>query len=163
MSIGEVEVKVKFKKLHKDAVTPEYKYDGDAGFDLTLVEDLEVSANGKALGKTGLAFELPKGYEAQIRPRSGISVKGLSAIDKYYDAAVFTNKIDVIIGTVDSNYRGEVGIIVKSTRDRDTIIPKGTRLAQMIVAPVVKIVPEEVNELGDSERQEKGYGSTGTK
>lgn len=157
------DVKVKFKKLHKDAVTPEYKYDGDAGFDLTLVEDLEVPANGKALGKTGLAFELPKGYEAQIRPRSGISLKGVSATVANLNVECITRRIDVILGTVDSNYRGEVGIIVKSTHDYDLIIPKGTRLAQMIVSPVIKIVPAEVNELGDSERQEKGYGSTGTK
>lgn len=161
MSVKDVEVK--FKKLNKDAVTPSYKYDGDAGFDLTLVEDLEIEPYGKGLGKTGLAFSIPKGYEAQIRPRSGISLKGLEVICTDAEIVLITNSIDVILGTVDSNYRGEVGIITKNNSEYKVTIPKGTRLAQMIVAPVVKILPREVDELDGSERQEKGYGSTGVK
>src|SRR5690625_4442372 len=91
------------KKLHPDAVIPKYAKKGDSGFDLVAVEDMVIEPGETKLIKTGLAFEIPEGYEIQVRPRSGITLK---------------TKLRVQLGTIDSNYRGEVGVIV------DNITPK---------------------------------------
>src|SRR5690606_5765264 len=88
---------VKIKRLHPDAVLPKKAHANDAGFDLVAVEDTIIEPGETALVKTGLAFELPEGFEMQIRPRSGVTLK---------------TKLRVQLGTVDSNYRGEVGVIV---------------------------------------------------
>lgn len=169
-SLLEPKESVKVKRLHPDAVMPRKAYASDAGFDLVAVEDTIIEPGETALIKTGLAFELPPGYEMQIRPRSGVTLK---------------TKLRVQLGTVDSNYRGEVGVIVDnisndtwsnasrridntyddSTRDksRGYIIRKGDRIAQTVIQrlPVVELI--EVEELGDSERGSDGFGSTGVK
>lgn len=92
-------IPVKFKRLHPDAATPQYAHDGDSGFDLTATEDVIIEPGASAIVPTGLAFEIPAGYELQVRPRSGISAK---------------TKLRVANapGTVDRSYRGEVGVII---------------------------------------------------
>ncbi|PEL95809.1 deoxyuridine 5'-triphosphate nucleotidohydrolase [Bacillus wiedmannii] len=163
---------VKVKRLHEDAVIPKYAKPGDSGFDLVVVEDVIIEPGETAVVKTGLAFEIPTGYEMQIRPRSGISRK---------------TKLRVVLGTIDSGYRGEVGVIVDNTwqdTNRETPrfqlsdgcseysggayyvkgtykIRKGDRIAQGVLAAVGHTTFEEVEELSESERGEDGYGSTG--
>ncbi|MEC5268258.1 dUTP diphosphatase [Heyndrickxia coagulans] len=154
---------IKIKRLHPDAVIPKYAHAGDSGFDLVAVEDVIVMPGETALVKTGLAFEIPAGYELQVRPRSGITLK---------------TKLRVQLGTVDAGYRGEVGVIVDniSGKEVETImeigkayplgtytIRKGDRIAQGVIAPVTKMEFEEVDELSDTERSDKGFGSTGVK
>ncbi|MFB5588494.1 dUTP diphosphatase [Bacillus cereus] len=164
---------VKIKRLHEDAVIPKYAKPGDSGFDLVAVEDVIIEPGETNVVKTGLAFEIPPGYEMQIRPRSGISRK---------------TKLRVVLGTIDSGYRGEVGVIVDNVwhvTDRSTprfqlidgrseyaggvhydkgtyIIRKGDRIAQGVLTAVGHTTFEEVEELTESERGEDGYGSTGT-
>lgn len=103
---------------------------------------------------TGLAFEIPPGYELQVRPRSGMTRN---------------TKLRVVLGTVDSGYRGEVGVLVdnteipKATNMQAHVIEKGTRIAQGVIVPVITAHFEEVDELSDSERGSGGFGSTGVK
>jgi len=161
---------VKVKRLHPDAVIPKKAHANDAGFDLVAVEDTIIEPGETALIKTGLAFELPPGYEMQIRPRSGVTLK---------------TKLRVQLGTVDSNYRGEVGVIVDnisndtwsnasrridnsyddSTRNKTGgyIIRKGDRICQAVIQRLPDVELIEVEALGDSERGEGGFGSTGVK
>lgn len=139
---------VKVKRLHPDAVIPKKAHTGDAGFDLVAVEYAFIRAGETALIKTGLAFELPAGYEMQVRPRSGITLK---------------THLRVQIGTVDANYRGEVGVIVDNTFHETLCIKKGTRIAQAIIQRLPAVEMIEVDELGGSERGTDGFGSTGVK
>lgn len=166
-------ISVKVKRLHPDAVMPTKAHAADAGIDLVAVEDAIIEPGETALIKTGLAFELPEGFEMQIRPRSGVTLK---------------TKLRVQLGTVDSNYRGEVGVIVdnigsgepayvslisdisgETTIDNegnlyDTptyIIRKGDRIAQAIIQRIPDVELIEVEALGDSERGEGGFGSSG--
>lgn len=165
---------IKIKRLHPDAVIPKYAHAGDSGFDLVAVEDVVIEPGETKLIPTGLAFEIPEGFELQVRPRSGITLK---------------TKLRVQLGTVDSNYRGEVGVIVDNIAvdvygnvsqylthvdgtdyrtselyPNDTyLIRKGDRIAQGVIAPVAKMEFEEVDELSDTERSNKGFGSTGVK
>ena len=159
---------IKVKKLHKDAIIPKRAHASDSGFDIYALEDAIIEPGETALVKTGLAFELPEGYEMQIRPRSGITLK---------------TKLRVQLGTVDSNYRGEVGVIVDntssdtwsnasrridntyddSTRDktRGYIIRKGDRICQAIIQRLPDVELVEDDALNDSERGEAGFGSSG--
>lgn len=171
---------LKVKKIHPDAVIPKYAQQGDSGFDLVAVEDVIIEPGETKLIKTGLAFDIPKGYEIQVRPRSGITLK---------------TKLRVQLGTIDSNYRGEVGVIVDNIEVKhkdnwttmhptdvkgelsDTwefagenelpygsyVIRKGYRIAQGVLAPVAITEFEEVDKLSESDRGSNGYGSTGVK
>ena len=98
------DLSVKIKRLHPDAVIPQYAHEGDAGFDLVAAADVIIEPGETALIPTGIAVELPPGYELQVRPRSGITLR---------------TKLRVQLGTVDSNYRGEIGVIVDNIFDRD--------------------------------------------
>lgn len=98
-------ITVKIKRIHPDAVLPRYAHDGDAGFDLVAVEDVIIEPGETKLVRTGLAVELPPGYELQVRPRSGMTLK---------------TKLRVQLGTVDSNYRGEIGVIVDNIAPLET-------------------------------------------
>ena len=144
-------MKVKFKKLNENAIIPQYKTSGSAGFDLNVLLDNETEIIKKGeikLLKTGLAIALPDGYEAQIRSRSGLSLK---------------NGIIVLNapGTVDSDYRGEVCLIIMNCGSEDYIIENGARMAQMVIAKYEKAEIEIVNDLDSTERGDKGFGSTG--
>lgn len=154
---------MKVKRLHEDAVIPTYAKEGDSGFDLCTVEDAIIEPGETKLIKTGLAFDIPKGYEIQVRPRSGITLK---------------TKLRVQLGTIDAGYKGEVGIIVDNTA-RDFMsneyyrlyncseghgayqIIAGDRIAQGVITAVGYTEFEEADELSESERGVSGYGSTG--
>lgn len=144
---------IKFKKLDERAIIPEYKTPGSAGFDLQVLinSEKEILKKGEIkLFKTGLAMALPNGYEAQVRSRSGLSLK---------------NGIIVLNapGTVDSDYRGEIGIIAMNCGSEDFVVENGMRLAQMIIAKYEKADIEVVDNLDETERNSGGFGSTGVK
>jgi dUTP pyrophosphatase len=185
-------LRVKIKRLHDAAVIPQYAREGDAGFDLVAVEDVIIEPGETKIVPTGIAISLPPGYEAQIRPRSGITVK---------------TKLRVQLGTIDSGYVGEVGVIVDNantplyeiedygngpeiedvyhsalnTIDKSGtvhegsllseksypvgtyIIRKGNKIAQAVIAPVEQAVFTEVDELGETNRGSNGFGSSGVK
>lgn len=140
-------VDVRIVKLREDAIIPTYAHDTDAGADVSAIEETIIEPHTNTIVKTGLKVAIPVGYEIQIRPRSGLSLK--------------TNlRIPNAPGTIDSDYRGEVGIIVSNIGDEPIIIKKGDRIAQMLIAPTPMIRWNEVTELDDTNRGEKGYGST---
>jgi len=146
-------MKVKIKKLHSDAIIPKYQTSGSAGFDIHAIQHTEVYPGETKILKTGLSFEIPEGYELQIVPRSGVSVKTKLRISNSP-------------GTVDSDFRGEVGIIVDnvdfhSDKRVPYIIKVGDRIAQGKITPVVQATFIEVNDLEETERGEGGFGSTG--
>lgn len=146
-------LRVKIKRV-KDVELPKYAKPGDAGFDLVAAEDTFIWPGETKVVPTGLAFEIPPGYELQVRPRSGMTRN---------------TKLRVVLGTVDSGYRGEVGVLVDNIESvkgkfmHSQMIEKGTRIAQGVIAPVITAHFEEVDELSHSERGTNGYGSTGTK
>lgn len=143
-------MKLKIQKVNEDAIIPKYANFGDAGFDLhAVVNDILKPGERKLIG-TGLRFEIPEGFEIQVRPRSGLALKkGISIVNSP--------------GTVDSGYRGDVGIIMINHGQEDFPINKGDRIAQAVLNKVERAEIEEVNELSDSERGEGGFGSTGIK
>jgi dUTP pyrophosphatase len=143
-------VKVKIKKLHPKAVIPRYMSEHAAGLDLcTVIDEPVILAPGeRVLLPTGLALEIPPGYEGQVRPRSGLALKqGIALVNAP--------------GTIDADYRGEVGVIViNHGRDPVTFAP-GDRIAQLIIAPVTHAQLLEADELSSSERSSGGFGHTG--
>lgn len=140
-------MKVKFKKLHPDAQIFVYQREGDAGADIYSNEEVVINPMDVCIVKTGIAVQLPKDHELQIRCRSGLASKGI----------VLANGI----GTIDETYRGEIGVILLNTNDVPKKIYKGDRIAQAVLAPVLKAEFVEVDELSETERGDKGFGSTG--
>src|ERR1700674_3779023 len=141
-------MRILVKKLHADAVLPHYAHgpEEDAGMDLRSVERV-VLAPGVAQGiPTGIAIELPGGYEAQVRPRSGMALK---------------HSITVNFGTIDPGYRGEIRVVMFNLSGADYVIEKGDRIAQLVVARYEPVEWEEGDALGDSQRGEGGFGSSG--
>lgn len=143
-----LQIDLQVKKLCEDAIVPEYKMPGDAGFDLHAVRDVTAEPGSVAILPTGLAVAVPEGYEMQIRLRSGAALN---------TPLVLPNAP----ATIDSGYRGELGIIVRNLGDEPYTVRKGERIAQGVIAPVVKAVFLVVESLPPSERGEGGYGSTG--
>lgn len=141
-------VPVRIRKLHPDAIIPAYKKAGDAGFDLHCVRETIINPGQAMALPTGLAFAIPEGYEMQIRMRSGAALK---------TSLIVANAP----GTVDSGYRGEVGIIVRNVGEMPYIVRKGERVAQGVIAPVALAVFQEVDTLPPSDRGDGGFGSTG--
>lgn len=139
-------MKLKWLRLNDRAVIPFYAHDGDAGFDLRTQERKRLWPGETYVFKTGLACEIPEGYEMQIRGRSGISAK---------------TPLIVKTGTVDSGYRGEIGIIVINAGSEAFLVDEGERIAQGVVSPVARVDHEEVDELSLSSRGTGGLGSTG--
>lgn len=139
---------LKIKKIHPDAIIPKYANYGDAGLDLFSVEDHVINPGDHILVNTGLQMELPMGFEAQIRPRSGLALK---------------NRITVLNspGTIDSGYRGELGVVIINHGDEDFEIKKGDKIAQMVIAKHEIAEIMEVEELFPSQRGIGGFGSTG--
>jgi dUTP pyrophosphatase len=137
-----------FKKIHPDAVLPSYAHEGDAGMDVRSVEDAEIAPGSRALVHTGLVMILPRGYEAQVRPRSGLALKhGVTVLNTP--------------GTIDEGYRGEVGVILANFGDAPFAVKKGDRIAQVVVAPVTRAEIVETDEVDGTERGGGGFGSTG--
>jgi dUTP pyrophosphatase len=141
------DIKIFFNKLNKKARTPEYKHGGDSGADLFAVDDFEVKAGEIYLAHTGISISLVVGIEAQIRPRSGLALKGLSIVNSP--------------STIDSGYRGELKVPLINLGKEDILIKGGERFAQIVFAPVFKGHFIEVEELSGSDRDSGGFGSTG--
>ena len=134
----------------RDLPLPRYESDGAAGMDLmaALDQPLSLAPGQRAIVPTGIAIALPVGFEAQIRPRSGLAAKqGLTVLNTP--------------GTIDADYRGEVGVILINLGQDDVVIARGERIAQMVIAPVVQAVWDEVDALPETARGAGGFGSTG--
>ena len=141
-------VNIKIKKLHSEAITPKYAHQGDAGMDIYSVEELIIPSKERGLVKTGLSFEIPEGYEIQVRPKSGLALNhGLTILNTP--------------GTIDSGYRGEICVIIFNSSAKDYQVKKSEKIAQIVLKKVESMDIEEVNELSDSSRGQGGFGSTG--
>lgn len=139
---------LRFKRIHPDAVLPAYAHESDAGMDIRSVEDLVIPVGHRALVHTGLVMLLPPMYEAQVRPRSGLALKaGVTVLNTP--------------GTIDSGYRGEVGVILANFGERDFEVKKGDKIAQIVIAPVTQPQIVETDEVDDTDRGAGGFGSTG--
>jgi len=144
--------KILIKRLSKKVSLPKYETSGSSGMDLAANIDANINIDpGKtAIIPTGLALSIPKGFEVQIRPRSGLAAK---------------KKISVLNtpGTIDADYRGEIKVILINLGPEPFKVEKGLRIAQMIVCPIVQAQLKEVDDLSETERGKGGFGSTGTK
>jgi len=136
---------LEIKLLSENATTPTRANEFDSGLDLYVSETITIPAHTTKVVKTDIAINLPYGYEAQVRPRSGKSLK---------------TKLRVALGTIDKTYHKEIGIITDNIGDEDITVKKGERLAQLVVAPVVYPTPKEVKEF-ENESDRGAYGSTG--
>jgi len=135
-----------------DLALPAYATLGSAGLDLlaAISDDISLAPGSRVLMPTGLAIALPEGYEAQVRPRSGLALKnGVTVLNSP--------------GTIDADYRGEIGIILINHGDAPFVVTRGMRIAQLIVAPVTQLSWVETTELPTTTRGTGGYGSTGMK
>jgi len=145
-------VKILIKKTNKEVITPKYKTDGSSGVDLSafLEKKVVIKPNSSELIPTGLQVAIPEELEIQIRPRSGLAAK---------------ESIGVLNspGTIDSDYRGELKIILFNHGKEDFIINNGDRIAQMVLVPIIKMEFEEVDSLPNTVRGQGGFGSTGKK
>jgi dUTP pyrophosphatase len=143
-------VKVLIKKLSSDVELPSYKTSGASGMDLMayIKSPITIKPKTSELISTGLSVAFSEEYEIQIRPRSGLAAK---------------NNISVLNtpGTIDSDYRGELKVIIYNHGNQDFIVNNNDRIAQMILTPVIKMELQETNELPKSVRGEGGFGSTG--
>ena len=137
---------IKFKKIKPEAILPVYAHETDAGFDLNSCEDYVLKPSEKHIFTTGLTSEIPDGYFVVIKPRSGLAVKA---------------GIDVLAGIIDSGYRGEWGVVLINLGAGAYEFKKGDKIAQGILLEYEKALLEEVKEISDSEREAKGFGSTG--
>ena len=141
---------LKFQKLDNRVQIPQYQTVGSSGMDLCafIEEDIILKPMERKLIPTGLKMEIPIGYEAQVRPRSGLSIKnGITLIN--------------CIGTVDADYRGELKVPLVNLGQEDFTIKNGDRIAQMVIMPIIQPKIEVVTELSQTQRQEGGFGSTG--
>ena len=140
-------MRVLVKKIDPEAIIPSYAREGDAGADLYSIEDVVLKPMERRAIRTGIGVEVPRGCEAQVRPRSGLALKkGLSIVNTP--------------GTVDSAYRGEIKIIAINLGSEDIEIKKGNRIAQLVINKIENVSFEEA-ELSETERGEGGFGSTG--
>jgi len=137
-----------FKRLHEDATLPARAYAGDAGLDLSAAERAELAPGARALVGTGLAVAIPEGHAGFVQPRSGLAAEhGITIVNSP--------------GLVDSGYRGELKVILLNTDpERTFVVEPGMRIAQLVVVPVATPQPVDVTELPETERGEKGFGSS---
>jgi len=144
--------KIQIKKLSKSVSIPKYETQGSSGMDIAahIEDNIIINPGEKALVPTGFSIAIPKGYEIQIRPRSGLAAKK--------NVTVLNTP-----GTIDADYRGEIKVILINLGKEKFIIENGERIAQMVVCPVIQANFEEVKELSDTERGSGGFGSTGNK
>ena len=144
--------KILIKRLSKEVPLPKYETNGSSGMDLAanINASIDINPGRTAIIPTGLALSIPKGFEVQIRPRSGLAAK---------------KKISVLNtpGTIDADYRGEIKVILINLGQEPFKIEKGFRIAQMVVCPTVQAQLKEVDDLNQTERGTGGFGSTGTK
>lgn len=142
---------IEIESIHQDSVMPKYAFDSDSGFDLCSVEEITIPPMGRALIPTGLKFGIPQGTEVQIRPKSGLAInQGLTVLNTP--------------GTVDSGYNGEIKVIVFNSSANSATIKKGMKVAQAVLCPVFTgkyVNLEKVDKIGEKDRGENGFGSTG--
>jgi len=140
------------KRLSKNISLPKYETDGSSGMDLAanLNNNVEIKPGDTAIIPTGLALSIPKNFEVQIRPRSGLAAK---------------KQISVLNtpGTIDADYRGELKVILINLSKNTFVVEKGSRIAQMVLCPVIKATLKEVDKLENTPRGSGGLGSTGIK
>jgi dUTP pyrophosphatase len=145
-------IKILIKRLSKEVSLPKYETNGSSGMDLAanINAIINIEPGKTAIIPTGLALSIPKGFEVQIRPRSGLAAK---------------KKISVLNtpGTIDADYRGEIKVILINLGQESFKVEKGLRVAQMVVCPVVQAQLKEVNNLNETERVKCVFGSTGSK
>lgn len=148
MHSQKVDIRVKRLDHGTGLPMPAYATSGAAGMDICAAESLNLGAGKRHAVATGFAFAIPDGYEVQVRPRSGLALKhGITCLNTP--------------GTIDSDYRGEVKVILANLGDEDFMINTGDRIAQIVVAPVTQGILVEVDALDDTERGTGGFGSTG--
>jgi dUTP pyrophosphatase len=148
MPLDKVDVQVKRLNNGAELPLPGYASEGAAGMDICAAESLTLRVGKRHAVATGFAFAIPHGYEVQVRPRSGLALKhGITCLNTP--------------GTIDSDYRGEVKVILANLGDEDFAIARGDRIAQLVVAPVTQGVMIEVDVLDDTARGAGGFGSTG--
>jgi dUTP pyrophosphatase len=142
---------LRYEKISENAIDPKYNYPSDSGFDLYSTQDLEIGPFGRILVPTGLKFDIPDGTEIQVRPKSGLAIKqGLTVLNTP--------------GTVDSGYNGEVQVIVFNTNNHSVTIPKGMKVAQAVLCPVINgdwVELINVKSVDEKDRGDNGFGSTG--
>ena len=139
---------IKINKIKENAILPHYAHEGDAGVDLYSAENYVLRPGQITLVSTGIKLAIPKGYEAQIRPKSGLALNhGISVCNSP--------------GTIDSGYRGEIGVITINHSKEEFKIEKGTKIAQMVFNKIEKAEFEEVKDLDTTKRGQNGFGSTG--
>jgi dUTP pyrophosphatase len=141
-------IELEIRKVRADARVPERAYDGDAGLDLAACEEVRLEPGERALVGTGLAVAIPDGYAGFVQPRSGLAARhGIAIVNSP--------------GLIDSGYRGEIKVVLLNTdRERTFVAEPGERIAQLIVLPVPELVVREVDELPESERGVRGFGSS---
>lgn len=141
---------IKVELINEDSVFPKYAYPSDSGFDLHASEEVIIAPFGRALVPTGLKVSFDEGYEIQVRPKSGLAIKqGLTVLNTP--------------GTVDQGYTGEIQVIVFNTNNTTVTIPKGMKVGQGVLCPVVQgkfVVFEQVGQVEDKDRGDNGFGST---
>jgi dUTP pyrophosphatase len=142
---------IEVELVHDDAVFPKYAYESDSGFDLHSTQDLTIGPFGRILVPTGIKVSFEEGYEIQVRPKSGLAIKqGLTVLNTP--------------GTVDQGYTGEIQVIVFNTNNYTVMIPKGMKVGQAVLCPVINgkyVRFEKVDTLGEKDRGDNGFGSTG--
>ncbi len=141
-------IKIKAIRLREDAILPAKAHEDDAGYDLFANQDAVLRPGQSALLPTGIAIELPPMTEAQIRPRSGLALR---------------ERVSVLNapGTIDAGYRGEIGVILINHGDKDFVVAKGMKIAQMVICQLPETTLVEVTSLSDTSRGGGGFGSTG--
>ena len=141
-------MKIQIKKMEDDVKLPHYEHEGDAGMDIYAYEDALLKPLERKLIRTGFQIAVPKGYEAQIRPKSGLALEhGITMANSP--------------GTIDHQYRGEVKIIVVNLGSKDFKVEKGKKIAQMVINKIENAEFEEVSALDETKRGAGGFGSTG--
>jgi dUTP pyrophosphatase len=142
---------LKVELINDDATFPEYAYPSDSGFDLFSTEEVTLQPFGRALVPTGIKLSIPEEFEIQVRPKSGLAInQGLTVLNTP--------------GTVDSGYNGEIKVIVFNTNNISVSIPKGTKIAQAVLCPVINgkfVNLIKVDNITDGDRGDNGFGSTG--
>ena len=142
--------KILIKRLFKEVLIPKYETLGSSGMDIAayIEKEIEIAPGEKAIIPSGFSLSIPRGFEVQIRPRSGLAAKkSISVLNAP--------------GTIDADYRGEIKIILINLSKAKFLVQNGARIAQMVVCPVVQAELEEVSELNETIRGEGGFGSTG--
>lgn len=148
IDVNKVPVKVKLINEEIETELPEYATDGASAMDIRASKDVIIVGNGIYAVPTNISVEIPNGYEIQVRPRSGLALKsGITVLNAP--------------GTIDSDYRGEIKVILHNTRTDNFLIKKGDRIAQIVLAKVEKMTLNKVSELSNTNRGDGGFGHTG--